>query len=234
MAELSIYVDESGAYKTNENGEKVVYDRFYLFSLLLIDQNNNLSNCIDKYNNFLIKSGIGENDKVHCMPLINRDNDYYKNFKDDEVRNIIFSSCLYIKKSKLDHITILMDAKKQKDTLKDYFTRELHSAINDNIDYFKSFDSIKIYYDDGQDLVKNIIFSVFDDFGLPIQFSKPKSDNFRILEMCDVLCSITLIAYRIKNNVAKSGEKYYFGDNYKEFCKTYYNAIKSGNLIKQF
>ena len=71
--------------------------------------------------------------------------------------------------------------------------------IRDNYDYFKKFDEIVIYYDEGQDYLTKILHSAFSTTLSNYRLKKNvNQENYRILQCADMVCSLELIKQRQK------------------------------------
>ena len=83
----------------------------------------------------------------------------------------------------------------------------------DHLDFFQAFDDVKVYYDNGQDIVKKALDQSFG-FALSkgvLERRKTSMTDYRLEQAADYLCTIELAA--IKYAAKEDGETYnkFFG-----------------------
>lgn len=136
MRELSIFVDESGDF-----GEYDVRSPYYIISMILHDQSNNLSFEISKLDSELTNLGF-ENHVVHTEPLIRREEDY-KDLSPNERRNILIKLYYFVIKCKIRYKSFVFQ-KKEFDSifkLEGRMAREIAEFIRENLTYFQGFET---------------------------------------------------------------------------------------------
>ena len=91
--------------------------------------------------------------------------------------------------------------------------RDISSAIIEHLGFFQSFDDVKVYYDNGQDIVKQALDRSVDKVlskGV-VRRRKTSMTDYRLEQVADYLCTIelALVKYQAKEN----GETYnkFFG-----------------------
>ena len=233
MRTLKVFIDESGTYRNTGDGEIIVNDRFYAISLVFYEDDDSNLQLIRNLNEHLKVVGYKESIKVHCMPLINRDDQFSKTFLPENVRYIFGAMNFYLRKMPIKHITILLDNLKTDRSFNSYFETEIQKVLNNNAAFFKQYDQIALYYDNGQIIVKQIVKNSFDATGISVEFIPigiQEDDKYRLYEMCDYLCSMTLSGYRLENSCSTKAEKSLFGHSYRDFRKTYLSAIEKTKL----
>lgn len=86
--------------------------------------------------------------------------------------------------------------------------RNIPSVIIEHLDFFQSFDDVKVYYDNGQDIVKQALDrSVGKALSKGVvQRRKISMTDYRLEQVADYLCTIglALVKYQAKEN----GETY--------------------------
>ncbi len=91
--------------------------------------------------------------------------------------------------------------------------RDISGTIFDNLDFFQSFDDVKIYYDNGQDIVKKALDQSVG-FALSknaVERKRTSMTDYRLEQAADYLCTIELAA--IKYAAKEDGATYdkFFG-----------------------
>ena len=82
--------------------------------------------------------------------------------------------------------------------------RDISSAMVEHLDFFQSFDDVKVYYDNGQDIVKQALDrSVGKVFSKGVvRRCKTSMTDYRLEQVADCLCTIelALVKYEVKEN----------------------------------
>ncbi|MBR3684029.1 MAG: DUF3800 domain-containing protein [Lachnospiraceae bacterium] len=176
MKELSIFVDESGDF-----GEYSHHSPYYIITLVFHNQNDDISEDIKKFNNELVLLGFSPQHCVHNGPIIRREPPY-KHLDIRERRRIfnkmisftrqlnISFKCFHIEKK---HITNTIEAIGK-------LSKQLSSFIHEHYEQFLSYDKIKIYYDNGQIELTQILSSVFNALLPQIEFRKVLPSEYRL------------------------------------------------------
>ena len=99
---------------------------------------------------------------------------------------------------------------------------ELHGEMEE---FFSSFDSIKLYYDNGQGEISVLLTSTLSALLPQITFKRVIPRNYRFFQVVDLICTIKLVEekYKEKGHLSKSEE--YFFRNYSVFKKNYLSAL---------
>lgn len=62
------------------------------------------------------------------------------------------------------------------------------SFIRENMEFFYSYDIVKIYYDNGQVEVTRILSSVFNALLENVEFRKVTPADYRLFQVADLIC----------------------------------------------
>ena len=208
MKRLNIFVDETGEFGFEKGAS-----RLYGVSFTFHEQEDDISIELKKLNDRL--SRIGYTGMIHMNALINRRDDY-KNF-DIKTRKSIFNAIYqFSRRIPIKYQTIIVDKKytNNKRVLSLNLIKEIYSMINNNEDYFKRFDKIVMYYDNGQDTLSTIlesIFCSFDGFEHRIEFDHVEK---RLFQVSDMLTYIDKYDYESKHNIKHSNSNSFFFSDY--------------------
>lgn len=200
-------MDETGEFGFGKNAS-----RLYGVSLTFHEQSDDISVNLDKLNERL--SRIGYTDMIHMADLIMKRGDY-RSF-DIKVRKSIFNAIYqFSRRIKVKYRTIIVD-KKYTDSnkvLREKLTYKINSMIIENESYFSKFDRIIMYYDNGQEILGNILdllFGKFDGYEHIVDFNHKEK---RLFQVSDMLTYIDKYDYKYNHKIsfAKS-EKYFFDE----------------------
>lgn len=220
--ELSIFVDESGDF--GKYDEKCP---FYIVSLIFHEQDKSIINEIQILDNFLIENNL-KNHTIHTAPLIRKEKSYA--LTDIKLRHKIFQKLFnFVKNIDISYKTIVVDKKFRPTQLgiTKAIAAELFSFIRQNYSYFKDFDNIIIYYDNGQFQLTNILAAIFSGiFGENFEYKTAYPGNYKLFQTADLICTLTLIqAKLLKNKKLTNSEEIFFGSagklrkNYLKFLE---------------
>ena len=187
--------------------------RYYLLTLVFHDQADSVAEAVTGYEAKLARADL-PNIPFHSEPLMNGHKDY--EFLDIEQRKAMlahFSS--FVRKLPISYITFVYRRSQFVDParLMERMGRGISSAMVEHLDFFQSFDDVKVYYDNGQDIVKQALDRSVGKVlskGV-VRRRKTSMTDYRLEQVADYLCTIelALVKYEAKEN----GETYnkFFG-----------------------
>ena len=91
--------------------------------------------------------------------------------------------------------------------------KDIIAFLFDNLDYFQTFDRVKIYYDGGQDIVVQSLRKAID-YALSresIIFRKVTPADYRLAQVADLLCTMELVAHKYQNREQTATDEKFFG-----------------------
>lgn len=230
MSELGIFIDESGFFESNTFQKENLKD-LYIVSFLFHNKSNPIDNDINIFENLLSENGFDSNFPIHTMPLI-RGQKPYTNLNGRERRRIFKYLFQFIRKLKLKHKTFVCDKKycPTRQVIKQNLEIYIKQMITDNQKYFKKFDEIVIYYDEGQVYLTKILHEVFSKTLKNYRFKEGVSQNeYRLMQCADMICSLELINQRKQNNeYIRAIDKFFISGN--KYNKNYGKAYKELEL----
>ena len=202
---LSVFVDESGDF-----GEVKERPSYYLVTLVFHDQKHDISQQIKKLEESIKSSGIGI-EYIHTGPIIRREA-VFNNLSIDDRRKMIFKILNFMKVCPIKCATVVVDRKTaaNKVQLSGKISKALTEVFLKHDDFFRSFDAINVYYDNGQDELSAVLNAVFSARYENVEFKKAEPQKYRLLQVADFICSIELLRIKMKENRLSSSEKKFF------------------------
>ena len=183
----------------DESGDFGQYDYhcpFYIVSMVFHEQANDLTEDISDFERKLSEIGY-EKTCVHCGPIIRAE------------------ETLCVEKKHIeDDIELVLKLSKQ-----------LSAIIKNHLDYFQSFDAIKIYYDNGQVQVRRLLTSVFGVLLENVSFKTVSPSDYRLFQVADLVCTLKLVSIKFERKISSKAEKGFFGSP-KEFKENYSKSLK--------
>jgi hypothetical protein len=207
MRELSVFVDESGDF-----GEYDYHAPFYIITLVFHDQNVNIQEDLVKLETELSQIGW-PNHCVHAGPIIRSEYEY-KDFTIEERQKILKKLMTFTRKIDIKYQSICIEKKNISDSVEviGKLSKQLANFIKNHIEYFLSFDSIKIYYDNGQVEVTRILSSVFNSLLDNVEFRKVLPSDYRLFQVADLICTLKLTELKMNKHVLSKSESIFFKD----------------------
>ena len=220
MKELSIFVDESGHFDMINKKSP-----YYLVSFVFHDQSLDITENLNKIDSYLANIGY-PNHCVHTEPII-RSEGIYDSMPAEDKHKLFDALVHFARKSPIRYKTFFYKKKQFKDkiSLVSAMSRDIALFCREHLEFMSSFDSIKLYYDNGQGEISVTLTSTLSAVLPNISFKRVYPINYRLFQVADLICTIRLIEekYKESGNLSKSEE--YFFRNHTVFKKNYLSAL---------
>lgn len=207
MKELSIFVDESG-----DLGEYDFHAPYYIISMVLHDQSYDMSSALLTLEESL--SNIGwKNHCIHAGPVI-RSEEEYKGHDLTERQKILRRLMSFVRHVDIRVKSIYIQKKHIEDSIEatGKLSKQLAAFIRNNMEFFCSYDQVKIYYDNGQVEVTRILSSVFNALLENVEFRKVLPADYRLFQVADLICTLKLTELKANAHALSKSEKVFFED----------------------
>lgn len=220
MKELSVFVDESGDF-----GEYEKHSPYYIITLVLHDQKEDISDQLILLETELSNMGFSEH-CIHTGPIIRKEEDY--RYLDLEIRQKLMKRIMgFVRRLNIQCSSFYIEKKKIDDPLTavSLLSKQIASFIKEHLEYFISYDVVKVYYDNGQVEVNKILASVFNTLLENVEFRKVLPSSYRLFQVADLICTVKLAELKLNNHQLSSSEKRFFKDE-RTLNKNYIKPIK--------
>ena len=204
-SELSIFVDESG--------DRAGLSRYYLLTLVIHDQSMPISEKVIKYEISLAQKGL-PNPPFHSEPLLNGRGDY-KNLPIECRKELLYSFNVLCQRLPIAYKTFIYKRSEfsEASELSIRMKRDISNLLFEKLEFFQQFEKVKVYYDNGQDIVKRALDESLN-FVLSagvVKRRKTSMTDYRLEQVADYLCTIELAA--VKYEAHEDGATYnkFFG-----------------------
>lgn len=207
MKELSIFVDESGDF-----GEYNHRTPYYIISMVMHDQKIDITENLKILENELKNIGWSHH-CVHAGPVI-RSEEEYRGCNLLERQKILMKMMTFIRHVDIRFKSIHIEKKHIEDTVEatGKLSKQLATFIRDNYQFFCSYDTVKIYYDNGQVEVTRILSSVFNALLENVEFRKVYPTDYRLFQVADLICTLKLTELKMQEHQLSKSEVYFFND----------------------
>lgn len=216
MSELSVFVDESGDVGSQSD--------YYVLALVFHDQAHSIAENVHGLAETLRVSGLPEG-PIHTGPLIRREDEYRR--VSVEIRHKLFAKLYgFVRRC---HITFTtFDLKKREYSgearIKERLNSELVTFLSAHRERFGAFDQLVVYYDNGQDMVRQVLTNAFTKVFANVDFRKIDSGDYRLQQAADMFCTFEMLRCKEADHVPMTNsEKIFFGSRRalrKDYLKT--------------
>lgn len=220
MKELSIFVDESGDF-----GAYSHHSPYYIITLVFHNQENDITDQIQKFNNELELLGFEPTHCIHNGPIIRREHPY--EHMDIKERRHIFNKIVgFARQLDISFKTFHIEKKHISNSIEASakLSKQLTSFIYENYEEFLSYDNIKVYYDNGQIEVTRILSSVLNALLPNVEFRKVLPSKYRLFQIADLICTLELTHMKMEAKIISKHELT-FWDKESSFRKNYFKQI---------
>lgn len=208
MKRLNIFVDETGEFGFGKEASEL-----YGVSFTFHEQNDDIMVELDRLNSKL--KSIGYTGMLHMADLIMKREDY--SHMNITTRKSIFNAIYqFSRRIPVKYCTLIVDKKYTNNNriLRQQLALEINKMVKNKESYFKRFDKIVMYYDNGQETLGTILDSIFlqfENFEHKVNFNHKEK---RLFQVSDMLTFIDKYDYKYKHKMKMtSGEKYFFTTN---------------------
>lgn len=204
--ELSIFIDESGDF-----GPAQKHSPFYILSLVLHDQSDDITGQLDKIHAALQSRGLTADHAIHTGPLVRREQDY--RWLDLPARRSIFRVLVdFVRLCDVTHHSWAFSKREltDADKLVGAMSRAVGALIRENFSYFSQWDRVVIYYDNGQKEITNLVNSVFNAHLTNVEVRKVVPSDYSLFQAADLCCTLTLLRQKIATDGLSSSERDFF------------------------
>ena len=220
MRELSIFVDESGDF-----GEYSYHSPYYIVSMVFHDQEFDIKDSLSQLEKELSYLGY-PNHCIHTGPIIRREEEY--TFEDLAVRKKMLSRLMgFVRQVKIKYKSFYIEKKHISDITEatGKISKLIGNWIRENYDRILSYDTVKIYYDNGQVELSKILSSVFNVLLPSVKTKKVIPSDYRLFQVADMMCTMTLLDIKRQTHSLSNSELRFFGSEEKLY-KNYLKDIK--------
>ena len=224
MRELSVFVDESG------NGRRD--SKYYLLTLVFHDQDVPITGLVDAYEAKLRASGMADV-PLHLNPLI-RANDEYADLGAEERRRMLGAFRGFANRCPFTYLTFAYKKSHFSDdeALYSKMRQDLVNALFERLEVLQGFDTVKIYYDNGQGPITQVLHSAFE-YALGRQavvYRDCAPNGYRLQQVADYACGIELAALKYESRETGRTEEIFYG-TWREFNKSFLKKLRSKRLM---
>ena len=221
---LSVFIDESGDF-----GAYDYHAPYYLVTMVLHDQSVDISANINALEDHMRMLGY-EHHAIHTGPLIRRESIYRDDRMEDRAR--LFNSLFHFTR-KLDFKYICVKVKKSECpdviTMTAKLSKAIADAVRSSTEFWRQYDRVIVYYDNGQMELTKILTSVFSTLYAHVDFRKVRPVDYKLFQVADLVCTMELLEEKANSNNFTKSEKDFLGSP-RDFKKNQLKHLKKKQL----
>ena len=198
----TIYCDESG-----DLGGYYKESPVYCLSLVLLSSEDNATPHLREFHRRYHSKNGGES-PFHAGPII-RGEESYRGLNKGE-RLELFDIAFDLALTSPIKVINIRAKKENRDTI-DSLTKELTRVIFDRIEYFRSFDKIRFYYDNGQIQLKTMLVAIFNAYFLSFEMILALQSEHPFMQVADLFATLSLLDYKTRESNLSASENTFFG-----------------------
>ncbi len=223
LRELSLFIDESGSDSLR--------DRYYLLTLVLHEQDEDISEGIRLYERSLAEKGLPDI-PLHASPLLNGHGDY-ENMDPADRKRLLSSFRVFFRHMPVRYTCITLKTKEHAslDGVTTAMRKRLVDFLFDELAYFQDFDVVKIYYDDGQKSIAKAIHKAVD-YALAkdaVIYRLASSADYRLSQIADYICTMELTALKYADKASTATDEKFFG-SWSQFKKGVLKEVRAKRI----
>lgn len=221
MKILSIYVDETGDFGPYNSNTPI-----YGVSFVLCGDLDRCGCYLEKFNR-RIKNKKQDDFALHAGPLIRNEGPYVGLNREDRVELFDIGYDLLLE-SPVKLLTTFARKTETKVTEQE-IAKSISRVIFDNLSFFRSFDEINIYYDNGQTQLRGLILGIFSANFLKFNLILAKQNEHPFMQLADICSTLLLLDFKTKEGNLTKSEIEFFGGR-RNLKKVYLSSFRKKML----
>lgn len=181
--------------------------------MVLHDQRKEIKPNIARYESSLLNADL-PNVAFHSEPLLNGHGSY-EFLSLEKRKKMLASFSALVRYLPVEYISFIYRSSEftDEESLGERMRRDIAQAIRVRLEYFQQFDEVKVYYDNGQAIVKQALYGAIESelASNVVIRRKTTMTEYRLAQVADYFCTIELAA--LKYTAGEAGETYnkFFG-----------------------
>lgn len=130
----------------------------------------------------------------------------------DDRRDLLYTFHHFVRKVPIRYHTIAIKKKecRHHDDLVSRLSKELNQFALSHLEYFQRYNQIVVYYDNGQQEIKNILNTVFSINFTVVDFRVVDPRDYRLFQVSDYFCSLELLYIKMQKGTLAKTERLFF------------------------
>lgn len=222
MSTLSIFVDESGDFGNSSAG-------YYVIGLVTHEQHEPLESHVEMLSRRLREIDL-EDHAVHSGAAIRGEAEY--RHMTVKTRKAVFARMhAFVRWAPIHHYAISLRRREHSERLQleGAIARELGEFLQARSAYFRAFEEVIVYYDNGQAELTRILNAVMNAYFLNVEFRRMLPADYRLFQAADLICTLELLKAKDADNALTKSDLYFF-ESARKLRKDYLKSLEKKRL----
>lgn len=220
---LNLHIDESGNQDLSEG--------LYLVAVVLHDHSADIAAPISAYERRLAIAGLDDT-PFHGKDLLHG-NEGYRAASPEDRKRLLTQFSRFVRELPVQFFTLRYGASDThgKGELESRIRRDLAAFVYDHLSFFQGFDTISVYYDDGQGAVSAALHDALD-FVLAKNVADYRDADYnarRLLQVADYICTVERASIAYDAGRQSRTQARFFG-NRRSFMQSYKKQLERKRL----
>lgn len=220
---LNLHIDETGNQDLSEG--------LYMVAIVLHEHSADISGQIREYEERLSVAGLGDV-PFHGKDLLHG-NEAYQSVPVGDRKRLLTQFARLARSLPISYFTLKYNTTEthNKAELTARIRRDLAAVIYEHLSYFQSFDSISVYYDDGQEAVSAALHDALD-FVLARNVADFRDADYearRLLQLADYICTVERASIAFDSGAQTRTQERFFG-NRRSFTQSFMKQLARKRL----
>ena len=220
---LNLHIDETGNQTLSEG--------LYIIAVVLHRHTDDIVAPIDAYEERLALAGL-DDVPFHGKDLLHG-NEAYATMSVAERKRLLTQFARLVRSLPFEYFTLRYDDREthSRTELEARIRRDLASLVFDYLDYFQSFDSIAVYYDDGQQAVSVALHDALEYVLASNVADYRDADHSarRLLQVADYICTVERAALAYGHGTPTNTQTRFFGRR-RQFTQNFMKQLAKKRL----
>ena len=192
--DISVFVDESGSFDSSRSPS-----RYYIVTFVFHDTECPISDDVARLGQSLAEINLPQDHCIHTGPLIRREPPYH-NMSREERRAVLSRMMAFVRNAPIQYHAFAVDKRfaSEPRAMHDALLRSMVQFVISKLDVLDGCECLKVYYDNGQPQVKELLketFAVLSSKTVFVDGVRPS--DYRLFQAADFLCSMELIRTKL-------------------------------------
>jgi hypothetical protein len=226
MSVISVFLDESGSAGTDT--------KYYVLTLVFHEQDIDINPQLSRLNDSLGKLGFPSGHALHTAPIL-RQKDAYKTMTLDLRRKLFDHLFTFARITGVTYKSFVIKNKEYPDRvlLSGRLSRELSLFFRENLEYFQSFSTVNVYYDNGQAEITALVYGIFSATFFNVDIRKVTPADYRLFQVADLFCTLELCNAKDAAKELSKAENMFFKGRGR-LVKTYLKPLEKMRFTNKF
>lgn len=224
MNRLNLHIDESGNQDLSEG--------MYLVTVVLHEHEDDVEMPISNYKERLAIAGLPDV-PFHGKDLLHG-NEAYRDLGPGDRKRLLTQFSRFVRELPVTYITLRCDGSEVHDRfgLEAKVRRDLASVVYEHLAFFQAFDSICVYYDNGQGAVSVALHDALD-YVLARNVADYRDADYnarRLLQVADYICTVERASIAYDASVQTRTQERFFGTR-RVFSQSFMKQLKRKRFL---